>query len=197
MILSDNTELIKAEDDSEDKRWERAVFERCRNRCANCGSEDRLRIRMVVPEAAGGKRTPSNGVLLCRTCEMSSESHSKASQEEERRLVNFWVSRGLFDRLERELKTHKGFCSMGAAVRYLIAKYIEDDLRFDDLELYQDEGSDTKINVWVDKDKYNVFKVLLDKKGLTITSAIKSLIGMYLLVGTGVASSVPTPQGDA
>lgn len=110
---------------------------------------------------------------------MASDAVTNRSTGDDQRLVNFWVSRALFDRIKSGLETYRGFNSMGSLVRYLMAKYVEDDTRFDDLDLYQDEGADVKVNVWVDRDRYNTFKVLLDKRGLTVTDAIKSLIRMY------------------
>lgn len=166
-------------EESEERLWEKAVWERNRSRCSNCGALERLRVKMIVPPEAGGQMVPFNGALLCRSCDMASDSYSKSSKGENQRLVNFWVSSGLFDRLKRGLETHNGFNSMGSLVRYLMAKYVEDEGRFDDLELYQDEGADSKVNVWVDKDRYNTFKALLDKRGMTVTDAIKSLIRMY------------------
>ncbi len=159
------------------RAWERRVTELHRNRCSNCGGDDHLRAKLVVPREAGGQLVESNGVLLCRSCDMAAESVSKSSGEQ--RLVNFWVSRGLFDRLQYGLDTVQGFPSMGALVRYLITKYVADPSRFDDLELYQDGGSDVKVNVWVERDRYNTFKALLDKRGVTVTDALKGLIVMY------------------
>lgn len=141
---------------------------------------------------------PSNGVLLCRSCEMASDAFSKSSKGENQRLVNFWVSRPLFERLKKSLEVYKGFHSMGGLVRYLMAKYVEDEGRFDDLDLYQDEGADTKVNVWVDRDRYDTFKALLDKRGMTVTDAVKSLIAMYLEVGSEkIAERAPTVTVEA
>lgn len=110
---------------------------------------------------------------------MAAEASKKDSKANDQRLVNFWVSRRLFDRIQDGLQTYKAFNSMGSLVRYLISKYIEDESRFDDLELYQDEGADSKLNVWVERDRYDTFKILLDQRGMTVTDAIKSLIRMY------------------
>lgn len=159
--------------------WDKSVRIRYRNKCANCGNDDRLRARMIIPEEAGGKLLDSNSVLLCRSCEMASDAVKTAAKAADQRLVNFWVSRGLFDRIQEGLRTYDAFNSMGSLVRYLISKYVEDDSRFDDLDLYQDEGADTKINVWVERDRYDTFKTLVDKHGLTVTDAIKSLIVAY------------------
>ena len=114
---------------------------------------------------------------------MASDSVKKGKVASDQRLVNFWVSRRLFDALHNSIKNHKdgvpGFRSMGALVRYLIFKYVEDEKRFDDLALYQDEGSDVKVNIWVGKALYSTFKGMLDARGMTVTDAVKSLIRMF------------------
>jgi hypothetical protein len=163
--------------------WERLVYQRYKNRCANCGNPERIRVVMVVPPEAGGQPIDSNGVLLCRSCEMATDAVKKGKTASDQRLVNFWVSRKFFDTLHSNLTGYRadrsGFRSMGALIRYMIAKYVEDESRFDDLSLFQDEGADAKINVWVGKDQYGVFKALLDKRGMTVTDAIKGLILAY------------------
>lgn len=176
--VEDGIEILSGEL-SDVQSWEKAVWQTHRSRCSNCGAGERLRVKAIVPIEAGGQLVPSNGALLCRSCEMASDSYSKSSKGENQRLVNFWVSRPLFERLKTGLERHNGFTSMGSLVRYLMAKYVEDESRFDDLELYQDEGADVKVNVWVDRDRYNTFKALLDKRGMTVTDAIKSLIRAY------------------
>lgn len=182
--------------------WERLVWQRYRSQCANCGGPDRLRVILVVPVAAGGQLIDSNGVLLCRSCEMATDAVKKGKTSSDQRLVNFWVSRRLFDDIHKGINAYKagghGFRSMGALVRYLISKYVEDESRFDDLGLYQDESSaDVKVNVWVEKDRYSTFKALLDKRGMTITDAIKSLIRMYEEGTEPVIARKELPRGDA
>jgi hypothetical protein len=159
--------------------WRREVLAANRNRCSNCGGVDRLAVLMVVPEDAGGKFLLSNGVVLCRTCEMAADTVRGRKPEESRRPLNFWVSRKLYDSIQLHLTKQEGFNSMGGLVRYLISKFVNDEPRFDDLEQYQDSGTDVKINVWVDMDGYGRFKALLDKRGTTVTDAIKGLIRMY------------------
>jgi hypothetical protein len=179
-MMAEKIERLSKKDASD---WERLVWQRYQNRCGNCGSRERLRVVMVVPPEAGGQLIDSNGVLLCRSCEMAADAVKKGKTQSDQRLVNFWVSRRLYEHIHKNIASYKsgahGFRSMGALVRYLISKYVEDEKRFDDLALYQDDGTDVKVNVWVEKDQYNTFKVLLDKRGMTVTDAIKSLIRMY------------------
>ena len=166
----------------DDKRsWEQRVREAAKDRCSNCGGEDRTRVSMIVPTGAGGQPVVSNGVLLCRPCEMASESvEGGKKREQDRRILNFWVSRKLYDRIQKAIETQSGFNSVSSLVRYLMSKYILDEARFDDLEQYQDSGADVKINVWVDIGSYATFKRLVDKRGMTVTDAVKNLILVYL-----------------
>jgi len=162
-----------------EKSWEKQVREQYRDRCAGCGSADKLKPRLIVPEEAGGRQTVANGVLLCRSCEMASESVDRSSTSDQR-LVNFWVSHRLFERIKWSIDHYQAFTSMGGLVRYLMSKYVSDPSRFDeDLMLYQDEGCDTKVNVWVPRDTYATFKSLVDTRGLTVTDSLKSLIVLY------------------
>lgn len=161
------------------RAWESVVLAEARGKCANCGSEDRLRARMVVPDVAGGKLTPSNGIVLCRTCELAMDSASRYVEPGQmKRPVNFWVSKKLYDRLHDESEK-TSFKSMAGLVRFLMTKYVSDPDRFDDLAQYQDVGTDVKVNVWVESGIYSRFKELVDRRGSTVTDALKGLIGMF------------------
>jgi len=159
--------------------WERSIFARYGNKCFNCESDKNLAVKPVVPLTAGGQLVPTNGIVICRRCEMISEAASQASGGEFRRPVNFLVSRYLYDLMTNLVNNETGPKSMGALIRYLISMYIDNTSRFDDLEQYQDDGSDVKINVWIDEKDYAQFKKLLGTRGVTITNAIKALVMMY------------------
>lgn len=160
--------------------WTDLVWEQHRHRCSNCGSTDRLKLKMVVPLEAGGQYVVSNGVILCRTCEIASDS-TRPMGNDPRRPINFWVSQALYQSLKDNAKDSV-FHSMASLVRYLMSKYVSNEAGFDDLEKYQaaaGTGSDVKINVWVERDMYAAFKDLVVKRGLTVTDALKALILMY------------------
>lgn len=164
----------------EKKEWTKAVLVACRSQCVNCGSTDRLKVLMLVPEEAGGKLVDSNGTVLCRACEMARDAAERALDGSKRRLINFWVSRHLHERIDTAIKTRNGFVSMGHLVRYMMSKYVTDPERFDDLERYQDfRKSEVKVNVWVDSDQYGVFKRMVQDAKMTVTDAVKSLIQVY------------------
>lgn len=161
------------------KSWEEKVRERCRDKCSNCGGTDRLKVGMIVPVEAGGQYVESNGCLVCRACEMASEAVRNQGPDSDRRPLNFWVSRRFYDSIQHNLATKNGFRSMGSLVRYLMSTYVGDESRFDDLTNYQDSGANVKINVWVSRETYAVFKGMLDKRGVTVTDAVKALVMMY------------------
>ena len=152
-----------------------------RHRCGNCGSDHKLRVKLVVPLEAGGHEIESNAILICRACEMASDTSTPLpGTSGERRIINFWVSRATHTRMSNGMATSRGLRSSSALVRYLIASYVADTKRFDDLDRFQDTGtSDIKINVWVAKDQYESFKVLVAEKGLSVTEAVRSLIGLF------------------
>lgn len=148
-------------------------------KCQNCGSKDKLAERLIVPEKAGGTKENSNIAILCRCCEMAMDSVLKSNTEDQRRAINFWVGKALHTHLNAHLSAKQGFTSMGSLVRYLIESYTANPERFSDLDQYQTVGSDTKINVWVDRNKYEEFKKITDEKNITVTDTIKSLISLY------------------
>lgn len=170
--------------------FEQIVWQKHKNICGNCGGQHKLRVKMIVPEEAGGQKIESNGVLICRACELALDSAARLSDSAaQRRPVNFWVSRRLYDRMmtmidrkdettgERVRGDHR---SMGALVRYLMMTYVKDPNRFDDLGSYQDSASgDVKINVWIPTDHYETFKKCVNDRGNTVTDAVKSLVQLY------------------
>ena len=168
-------EELKGRDVIEDIR--RLVWERYRSQCANCGSDDRLRIRLVVPERAGGNTTLSNAVLLCRACEMAAAGVS--SPKETRRPINLWVSRSLYESIQTIVTTLNGHRSQSSLVRSLLSRVVEEPAAFEDLAQYQDDGRDVRLNVWVGKDTYRLFKAWVAERGMTVTDAVTSLLLLY------------------
>ena len=152
-MTDDGIEVLT--DDGEEA-WATLVWKAQQGRCSGCGcsQSEQLKVRMVIPRELGGKEIVSNGILLCRTCELAKK-------------------------LTNGLSTKYGFRSISSLVRYLMQKYAEDPDWFPDLELYQDTGADTKVNVWVGRELYAAFKSEVDVRGSTVTDVLKSLIQMY------------------
>lgn len=173
------SEGVMADVEEIDRRmWSQRVMEAAHNSCANCGSEHKVSPRLIVPEDVGGKLTLANSVVLCRACELASSASPKKVGEAGRRLVNIWVSERLYNTLQERRKSGQTQ-SMGALVRYLMSKYVADELRFDDLAQYQDSGTEVRLNVWVETDLYARFKALVDGRNMTVTAALKALFCMY------------------
>lgn len=78
-----------------------------------------------------------------------------------------------------KVKQLNGFNSTGSLVRFLMKKFVTHDDQFDDLNLWQEDGTDMKINVWVDRKIYKSFKKIVNERGMTVTDAFKALIRMY------------------
>lgn len=181
-IMVDEIERLVGTEEGSRRAWKREVLRRAKNRCANCGSRDRVKVQMLVPKDAGGEYVASNGFVLCRTCELAKVIGSQELvplSGGHTRPVNFFVSSGLHARLSNGLVTNFGFKSVSALVRYLIDRYVDDPDRYEDVSLYQDGGSDVKINVWVDRDRYARFKELANGRKMTVTDTLKGLIRMH------------------
>jgi hypothetical protein len=174
-------ELIKSAEDDPKQQWIRAVWDRSGGICSNCGSDSHLSVRMIVPEEAGGKLVVSNGMIICRTCEVAKAAVEKAKETGDipRRPVNVWISRKLYTSLQDSLKSRNGFRSMGPLARYMIGLLVDNPDRFSDLDQYQDRGSDVKINLWLEQEAYESFKQLLNDRNMTVTDGIKGLMLMY------------------
>ena len=158
------------------KTWEEQVRSYFRNACSGCGATESLEPTLVVPKRSGGQETIQNSALLCRKCVFNKalESVEQGSNEPER-LINFWVSSSLYEWMQNAPR----FKSMGAMVRFLMTQYVLHEKQYEDIEQYQDVGTDTKVNVWVYQDIYENFKALIDKRGMTITDAFKALLKRY------------------
>lgn len=156
-------------------------------RCGNCGSTERCRAVLVRPEAVGGRRVLTNAAYLCRACELAPAADDRGTR---RTLVNLWMSAALHQRIHREAAGDGGGVSISARARHLVALYLEGPPeRFDDLALYQDNGTDTRLFVWLDGDQYEAFKTRIRAQGLTVTTA---LIGLFLLSPTAIPTE-PIP----
>lgn len=166
---------------TEECSWQQEVWERTGGNCGNCGSNHKVRVKLIVPIIAGGHKAASNASLICRACDMAVDSSNPKTKHADNRPINFWVSRRLFERMNNGLCSDRGFKSKSALIRYLMNKYITAENQFDDLDRYQDaEGIDTaKVNAWVPRETYATFQSMIGKRGMTVTDAIKSLVMVY------------------
>ena len=175
-------EILNVSSDDRKEAWATRVWVACGGKCSNCGSDERLKVRMIVPAELGGRKVVSNGTLLCRTCELADQIGRKVPQPasgEHTRPINFYIGKELHGRLKNGLASDYGFRSVSALVRFLMSTFVADPVRFDDLGMYQGGGSDVKVNVWVGRDVYDRFKAIADSNGFTVTDTLKGLIVMY------------------
>jgi hypothetical protein len=184
-LPEDCVEFLKTNEMSRHDAWVHAVWEHYGGKCANCGSDQNVAVRMVVPELAGGQLVLTNGVTVCRTCEVAQTAVRKAEQSgvTPKRPICVWVSRKLYDSLQDTLNTKNGFNSMASLIRYMMGLVVEAPGRFSDLSNYQDRGSDLKVNLWVDAEDYDQFKGVLADRNLTVTDGIKGLMLLYTTEG--------------
>jgi hypothetical protein len=175
--------LLLREPTHEDKIriWRNGVWDTHKGCCAGCGGDEHVVVLMTVPLEAGGKLVPENGTTVCRVCQVAAKAIEKAAEgKPNRRPINIWVSKDLYARLNTSLDSGLGFRSMGSLVRFMMGLVVSDPLRFGDLGLYQDPGTDVKINLWVERPVYDSFKSVLADMDMTVTGAIKGLLLMYV-----------------
>jgi hypothetical protein len=58
----------------------------------------------------------------------------------------------------------------------MISSYITQPELYEDLQSWQDTGSDVKVNGWVDGLQYQIFKGMCKNKGISYTDALKGLL---------------------
>jgi len=180
-IMTDSNSKIEVIGPAKERPFDSIIWEKYKSHCGNCGGQHKLKVKLVVPIEAGGREVESNAILICRACEMAADTAAPLPGEAgERRIINFWVSRHLHNRMTNGMATSRGLKSLSQLVRYLMSSYVTDVARFDDLDRYQDGSSnDVKVNVWVPMDQYETFKRLVNDRGMSVTNAVKSLIQMF------------------
>lgn len=147
------------------------------DRCANCGNTEFLAHRMVVPKEIGGNDVPTNYILLCKACEFAA---SLCTRSDPCRAVNVYLSRELFESVRSTIAVRNGHASISSLARFLVASYMKDQDYYEDVSLYQDEGTDVRANMWLDGDIYDDFKQKVYQQGMTVTQVLKGLLRMYV-----------------
>lgn len=178
----EDTETIVVSENTANQAWSAQVYEHFRNRCSNCGSEDKIKASLIVPVEAGGRLTLSNSTLICRTCELAAELLRRkkvGASGDSTRPINFWVGRSLHTALRNGLSHEYGFNSIASLVRFLMSRYVKSPDFFEDIENYVDRSSDVKINVWVPRGMYGEFKDAVAANGMTVTDSLRGLLRMY------------------
>ena len=157
--------------------WKKAVLDRDGNTCVNCERASHVAASFIIPPEAGGRIRPQNGVSLCRECRISAEGNRVLPQRIDNKTpINFLVSKYLHESVERFVHEQSNFGNLSALIRHMISVFITSPEQFDDLDLWQDDGSDIKVNGWVDGIQYEFFKKLCYERGISFTNAFKSLL---------------------
>ena len=58
-------------------RFRTALLKRAGHQCEACGETQDLRACHITPLARGGSYDPSNGRLLCRSCDMATDPYAR------------------------------------------------------------------------------------------------------------------------
>ena len=58
----------------------------------------------------------------------------------------------------------------------MISSFIAQPELYEDIQGWQDVGSDVKVNGWVDGLQYQIFKNMCRNKGISYTDALKALL---------------------
>jgi hypothetical protein len=157
--------------------WKKGVLQKDGNKCVNCSSARKVVACFVVPPEAGGRVILSNGVSLCRECRIAADWARVLPQRIDNKTpINFLISKELHETIENYVHNGSRFGSVSALVRHMIASFITEPDLYDDMSLWQDDGSAVKINGWVDGVCYDTFKRLCRDRGISYTDALKSLL---------------------
>lgn len=158
------------------QEWKAKVLERDGG-CVNCGRTSRIAACFVIPPDAGGTLRVQNGVTLCRDCRIAAEGSRFFPQRIDNKTpINFLVSKNLHRCVHAYVRNGSRFGSVSALLRAMISSFITQPELYEDLPMWQDRGSDVKVNGWVDGVQYEVFRQMCKDRGISYTDAFKSLL---------------------
>ena len=138
--------------------WKKLVLERDKSTCCNCESKLQVAACFVVPPEAGGRVKLSNGITLCRDCRIVSESARVLPLRIDNKTpINFLISKKLHEAVDSYVHNGSNFGSISSLVRRMISSFITEPELYEDMAQWQDDGSEVKINGWVNGNTYLVF----------------------------------------
>jgi len=170
------TESLQIEVPPPEVSWETQVYLRFKNKCGSCGSTERLVVRLLTPEAVGGQKVESNGIVLCRTCDLGTKMLPKPGASSFPHPMNFYVSNHLHYVIQQHAPRYGG---TGGFLRQLIDVYLTSPEQYADLEQYQDSTVDVKLNFHLPSSQFEEFKSKTKLQGMTMTDALRGLILLY------------------
>ncbi len=158
------------------KEWKTAVLARDNGECVNCERRRHVTACFVVPPEVGGRMRTSNGVTICRDCRLQAESSRVLPQRiDDKTPINFLISKRLHESIETYAKG-SNFGNISSLVRHMILEFITSPDLYEDIGLFQDDGSDIKINGWVPGGHYEIFKRMCHERNISYTEAFKALL---------------------
>ena len=167
-VMSDVSDLMD---------WKDKVLEKHNRTCVNCERTDRVAACFVVPPEAGGKLRTANGVVVCRECRIAVEGARALPQRIENKTpINFLISSRLHSTVHSYVRNGSRFGNVSSLLRAMICSFITQPELYQDLEQWQDAGSEVKVNGWVDGAQYEIFKVMCKDRGVNYTDVFKSLL---------------------
>lgn len=157
--------------------WKQRVLARDQGQCVNCSSARQVAACFVIPPEVGGHLRVSNGISVCRTCRLAADSTRVLPQRIDNKTpINFLISSALHQSVHSYVRNGSRYGSVSALMRSMISSFITRPEQYEDLQSWQDEGSDVKVNGWVDGQQYEVFKGMCRARGLSYTDALKALL---------------------
>lgn len=173
----DPSKTVSSPDTAGIEEWKIKVLERDGRSCVNCGSNEKVAACFVVPVEVGGTLRVGNGVTVCRECRIAAESSRVLPQRIDNKTpINFLISDDLHKVVNKYVHNGSKFGSVSALMRSMISSFITQPELYEDLQSWQDAGSDVKVNGWVDGLQYEVFKGMCRNKGISYTDALKGLL---------------------
>ena len=158
------------------REWKDKVLQRDEV-CVNCESAEKLAACFIVPPEVGGHLKTGNGVTVCRECRLKAESARVLPQRIDNKTpVNFLMSKSLHQVVHKYAHNGSRFGTVSALMRAMISSFITQPELYEDLQNWQDGGSDIKVNGWVDGSQYEVFKSMCRDRGMSYTDALKALL---------------------
>ena len=162
-------ELVDAEES-----WVTQVYNRFNNKCGNCGSTERLSVRLIVPIEDGGQQVATNGVVLCRACDLAAGRKPKPGASSFSYPFNFYLSA----ELHAFLAEHPRVVSAGKAsfLRDTIEVFLDEPERFRDILQYQDDKADCKVNFHLPSEQFEKFRLCTKQYGSNPTEMLRALL---------------------
>jgi hypothetical protein len=178
-VLTDQIRAGHLSDVKTLEEWKQKVIERDKGECVNCTNVGKVTACFIIPPEVGGKLRTQNGVTVCRDCRIAAEgARVLPTRIDNKTPINFLISAKLHKVVMDYASNGSNYGSVSSVVRGMMNSFIASPELFEDMALWQDIGSDVKVNGWVDGNQYELFKNMCNDRGISYTDALKSLLLM-------------------